>query len=292
MDPRPVIFGEVLFDRFPDGNEVLGGAPFNVAWNLRCLGEDPLLVSRIGDDEAGRRVLDAMAEIGLDKTAVQIDPEHPTGTVDVSFSDGEPQFEIVQDRAWDHIASIALPDGVRPSILYHGSLALRSEAPAGALESMRDAQVPVFFDVNLRPPWFEVGQVRQVLGRADEIKLNEHELEQLAGSAGGLQERARDLLDGAGARSVFVTRGADGAACMSSEGEFLLTGPEAGIRVVDTVGAGDAFSSVLIIGMLASWPLPVTLQRAGEFASAVVGLRGATTTDPGFYSRFRSRWST
>ena len=64
---RPLIFGEVLFDRFPDGSEVLGGAPFNVAWNLRGLGQDPLLVSRVGKDELGDRILDAMDGFGLDE---------------------------------------------------------------------------------------------------------------------------------------------------------------------------------------------------------------------------------
>ena len=63
---RVVVFGEVLFDRFPDGSEILGGAPFNVAWNLQAFDVQPLLVSRVGKDRLGRRILGAMSEWGMD----------------------------------------------------------------------------------------------------------------------------------------------------------------------------------------------------------------------------------
>ncbi|NIR30149.1 MAG: carbohydrate kinase, partial [Gammaproteobacteria bacterium] len=53
---RPVVFGEVLFDQFEDGDAVLGGAPFNVAWHLQGLGLRPFFASRIGEDRLGERV--------------------------------------------------------------------------------------------------------------------------------------------------------------------------------------------------------------------------------------------
>ena len=59
---RPWIFGEVLFDCFPDGSRVLGGAPFNVAWHLQALGLEPLFLSRVGRDAAGREIRTAMGE--------------------------------------------------------------------------------------------------------------------------------------------------------------------------------------------------------------------------------------
>ncbi len=48
------VFGEVLFDCFPNGKQVLGGAPFNVAWHLQALGDDPTFISQIGDDTLGK----------------------------------------------------------------------------------------------------------------------------------------------------------------------------------------------------------------------------------------------
>jgi len=98
----PVIFGEVLFDYFlDDGNMVLGGAPFNVAWNLQAMGLAPHLVSRVGDDALGGRIFRAMETWGMDLSGVQGDDSFPTGEVRVSVKDGEPRFEITADRAYD-----------------------------------------------------------------------------------------------------------------------------------------------------------------------------------------------
>ena len=86
---RPLIFGEVLFDHFPDGTAVLGGAPFNVAWHLHAFGLRPLMISRIGNDELGGRVQEAMQKWGMDCSGMQIRHcTHPTGTVQVTFQDG------------------------------------------------------------------------------------------------------------------------------------------------------------------------------------------------------------
>ncbi len=87
----PVIFGEVLFDRFPDGNSVLGGAPFNVAWHLQAFGARPLLISSVGDDELGAEIRQTMQDWGMDDSGLQTDAAHPTGTVEVSFNAGEPE---------------------------------------------------------------------------------------------------------------------------------------------------------------------------------------------------------
>ena len=131
----PCFFGEILFDVFPDGHEVLGGAPFNVAWHLQGFGLAPLLISRVGADVAGERIRAAMAAWGMRLDGLQTDPEHPTGRVTVSLRDGEPSFEIVTDSAWDFIAADELPD-LTPALVYHGSLALRHPVSAAALEAL------------------------------------------------------------------------------------------------------------------------------------------------------------
>lgn len=79
---------------------------------------------------------------------------------------------------------------------------------------------------------------------------------------------------------------------MLAGGERLTVAPRPDTEVVDTVGAGDAFSAVLLLGLSSEWPLPLTLQRAQEFAAAVVGCRGATIADPDFYKAFSNRWHT
>ena len=105
----PVLFGEVLFDRFPSGDVVLGGAPFNVAWHLQAFGLAPLFLSRVGDDDLGREVLSAMRSWGMETFGVQVDSEHPTGAVEVRIADDEPSYEILPEQAYDYIRGQDLP---------------------------------------------------------------------------------------------------------------------------------------------------------------------------------------
>lgn len=285
---RLCIFGEVLFDHFPDGRRVLGGAPFNVAWHLQAFGQAPHFISRVGDDAEGRSIRDAMRQWGMDLGGLQTDDQLPTGRVDVRFADGEPDYDIVRPCAYDAIERPPV-DGAC-ELLYHGSLAVREHASSHALAQLLESRPrTVFVDVNLRPPWWRREQVQAMLQGADWVKLNADELTQLhpAGSGGV----AADLLTAYDLRGVILTRGAQGAEVLTAEGQRFGARPTVDVAVVDTVGAGDAFASVIILGLLNAWPLDVTLERAQAFASRVVGNRGATVSDPAFYQPFVEGWN-
>jgi fructokinase len=288
---QPVIFGEVLFDIFPDGNRVLGGAPFNVAWHLQAFGCEPLFVSRIGDDPLGEQVTAAMRGWGMNAGGLQVDRMHPTGEVRVSIERGEPAYDIVADQAYDYIDSACLPAEKSVSLVYHGSLALRGHTSASALDSLLDTcPAPVFLDINLRPPWWEREAAERMLGRTDWLKLNEHEMVELLGSNVEVQAGALALAEQYGLSMVIVTEGEKGARVYSAAGESFAVKPEAVTRVVDTVGAGDAFTSVCLLGLLQRWDMQQTVQRAQSFASAVVGVQGATIAERAFYEPFISEW--
>jgi len=289
--PQTLIFGEVLFDRFPDGTEVLGGAPFNVAWNLHGLGFEPLLISAVGDDDLGRRILTAMQSWGMDRSGVQVKASHATGIVNVGLEGGEPSFDIVAERAWDEISFEDVPRLPEIALLYHGTLALRQKASAAALgELTRHVRAPVLVDVNLRKPWWNRGQVLSLLSTAELVKMNEAELLALVPGKESLSSRARELVESYQPELLCVTRGAAGAVAFAGESTLRVAPPEKKTPVCDTVGAGDAFAAVLIVGHLNGWPLELTLSRAQALASEVVRLRGATTVDPDFYRRFREEW--
>ncbi|MEJ2384429.1 MAG: PfkB family carbohydrate kinase [Xanthomonadales bacterium] len=283
------IFGEVLFDHFPDGRRVLGGAPFNVAWNLQAFGEDPLLLSRVGTDGNALSVRTAMQVWGLRTEGLQSGPEAPTGLVQVTFDDGEPSYEIVHPAAWD---AIAPPDPTPVcSLLYHGSLALRGAVSRQTLQGLRAARPDtVFVDVNLRAPWWDRDVVRSLLDGADWVKLNDEELDRLAPAGESAATRAHGLMDRHGVQHLLLTGGPRGATLFTAGGDRLAARPAERVAVVDTVGAGDAFSSVMILGITRGWPLQLSLDRAQQFASAVVGQRGATVHDRGFYRPFREAW--
>jgi fructokinase len=289
--PRPIVFGEVLFDIFPDRSEVLGGAPFNVAWHLHAFGLKPLFISRVGDDALGHAIREAMQDWGMDTSGLQIDGAYPTGTVRIDLEDGEPVFNIVAEQAYDRISADSLPSLDTGGLLYHGSLALRDEPSRRTLGHIRECpSLKPFIDVNLRDPWWEKEEVLGALEGAAWVKINGHELAQLVPESKERQEQARILQERFALEALFVTEGAAGAFARTPEGDTLRVAPTEAVRIVDAVGAGDAFASVLVVGILGDWPLQLSLQRAQTFASAIVGQRGATVRDPAFYQGFVTSW--
>lgn len=287
---RVTVFGEVLFDCFPGGEEVLGGAPFNVAWHLQAFGEQPCFVSRVGEDATGSAVRRAMADWGMDTAYLQTDRAHATGRVQVTLQGSEPSYDIVDGAAYDFIDAQVLGD-VSSRILYHGSLGLRNPTSLQALERLRQANHPtVFMDVNLRDPWWQREQVLQWVDQADWVKLNEEELALLQGREGDLAARADAFLRQHGLQGLVVTRGEEGATLLMRDQAAIDVAPVAALQVVDTVGAGDALASVLLLGISRAWPMAETLERAQRFASAVVGQRGATTAQRAFYGPFFDAW--
>lgn len=292
MTQQIVIFGEVVFDRFRNGTDILGGAPFNVAWHLQAFGVAPLLVSRVGTDDLGKRVQQAMADWGMDRSGLQIDETLPTGVVDVDLIGNEPHYTIVHPSAYDAIAASALPAISPDSLFYHGTLALRDPRSASTLQALRDqASASVFIDVNLRQPWWHAANTLYLLAVGKWVKLNEDELKQLVPASGTLDDRIHHLMAKISLEAVILTQGERGAVIITRSGERWQITPPPAASVVDTVGAGDGFSSVILLGLMRGWPWLTALQRAQEFASAIVGLQGATTLDKSFYESFITVWN-
>jgi len=284
------LFGEVLFDHFPDGHRVLGGAPFNVAWHLQAFGQRPHFISRVGEDPEGDSVHKAMHDWGMSTRTLQRDPQLPTGRVSIQFTDGEPAYDIVEPCAYDAIEPIPC-DSMDCRLLYHGSLALRSTTSRQSVEQLRHCDPgTVFVDVNLRPPWWQREQVLEMIRSAHWVKLNSDELAQLHPSSGSVSAQATALLVEYDLDGVVLTHGSRGAELLTADGRQYRVQPQTQLTVVDTVGAGDAFTSVIILGLSRDWPLDITLQRAQQFASAIVGQRGATVADPEFYRNFANDW--
>ncbi|MEN8259525.1 MAG: carbohydrate kinase [Pseudomonadota bacterium] len=288
---RPLIFGEVLFDCFPDGKNVLGGAPFNVAWNLQAFGLEPVFVSRVGNDSLGHDIRGAMKTWGMDTSQLQVDSSRPTGTVQIQFFNGEPHYEILPERAYDFISAQMCETIPEPALIYHGSLALRNAPSRTALAGLKARfSSPVFVDVNLRAPWWEKTDVIRMLQHVRWCKLNEDELAILCSEKSGIEDRSALLQEKCDIDLLVVTRGSAGALARQKSGEIHEVRPAPGLSIVDTVGAGDAFSSVLVLGLMGGWSLPLILERAQAFASACIGMRGATVRDRLFYQPFVDAW--
>lgn len=287
---RPVIFGEVLFDCFADDEHVLGGAPFNVAWHCQAFGLKPLFISRVGDDLMGKEVTSAMLDWGMDTAGLQLDPDHATGVVKVSFNDGEPSYDIVENSAWDFIDNQSIPAIDQNSVLYHGSLALRNSVAADSLIQLKQqCSHHIFIDVNLRPPWWNLQTIKSIIQHGRWIKLNIDELSFIAPEQEDTEAKLHYLLSTLNAELIVVTQG-DAGAIAATKNEWFSIQPDNSSNVIDTVGAGDAFSSVLLLGLYKAWSYQETLNHAQQFASAIVEQRGATTQNMAFYDPFIKDW--
>jgi len=269
---------------------VLGGAPFNVAWHLQAFGQAPLFISRVGEDRLGHRARDAMRGWGMDTSGLQLDPTHPTGTVEVRIEAGEPHYDIVDQRAYDFVDADALPPLTGASLIYHGTLALRGQPGRDALRELTAClPAPRFLDVNLRAPWWQQERVLNLIEGSTWLKLNNHELAALTPDGASGSDTGMALCRRYGLKGLILTHGAQGAQLLGA-GPPLTVRPDLARQPVDTVGAGDAFAAVTLLGLLRGWTWRTTLERAQTFAAAIVGVRGATVQDADFYARFAASW--
>ena len=288
MKHKIVAVGEVLWDLLPAGPQ-LGGAPANFAYHCRNLGADARLVTRVGADERGAAVFDRFRELDLPADHVQVDPDRPTGTVDVALdAQGHPSYAIREGVAWDAIAAdpAALAAARAADAVCFGSLAQRAEASRRAIRALVAAARPGafrVFDVNLRAPFVDRDVVAESLGLANVLKLNEDELPALAGMFGLSTTEVRPAMLGLarcfGLSLVALTRGGAGSLLMA-DGVWSEYLGGAGVEVADTIGAGDSFTAALVVGLLSGRPLQAISQHANAVAAFVCSQPGATPALP------------
>ncbi len=286
MPGKVLGLGEVLWDLLPSGKQ-LGGAPANFTFHCRYLGADARLVTRVGDDALGREALDRFRSRGVPTDTVQVDPARPTGTVDVALTrDRQPRYTIRAGAAWDRIEADAPAMGHAASAdaLCFGSLAQREEPSRHSLCSLVQSARPGalrLFDVNLRAPFIDRAVIEGSLELANALKLNDQELPALAAMF-GLPPEARaamaGLADRFGLSLVALTRGPDGS-LLFADGTWS-DHPGVPAQVIDTVGAGDAFTAALVVGLLAGRSLDAINRRANEVAAFVCSRAGGTPALP------------
>ena len=275
-----VAFGEILWDVI-DGVPHLGGAPFNFAAHAARCGLKSAIVSAVGDDELGRRALEAASGFGVDTSGVSVHPNLATGTVNVTLADGIPSYEIVYPVAWDEIKFQGVSHKERkerkeyPRAFYFGTLAQRSPVSAATLERMLGAygSALVFFDVNLRQDFWSVEIVEKGLAHTDILKVNDEEMRRLGFSPERLFECFPRL------KTVVETRGAAGCRVTSRTGEAFDSPAIADGPVVDTIGAGDSFSAAFLAAVLRGEGLAAAAEAGNRLAGKVAARAGAIPDD-------------
>lgn len=293
-----VLFGEVLADVFPD-RSVLGGAPFNVARHLKAFGQTPVLISRLGNDALRDEVIQVMMQNKMETMGLQRDKSHPTGRVQVHIENSGHRFEIIPLQAYDfiHAGVVRLTAlSKNPALVYFGTLAQRHDVSRRALKTLlRNTEAAKFLDINLRTPWYNEKILIDSLLQADIVKMNDEELVILSNmfklKGNDSHTFAQGLIDRFGLEQILVTCGNAGAWMLDRNGRIAEAFTEnARIDIVDTVGAGDGFAAVFILGALQGWAMSKTLERANAFAGAICGIRGAVPDHADFYKSFITEW--
>jgi fructokinase len=277
---NPIVgIGEVLWDVYPDGRKVAGGAPFNFAFHCHQLGHPAAIVSRVGSDDLGRELRARVRELGLSDEYIQTDHEYATGTVQVKLdAHAVPTYTITENVAWDHLElTPKLSElAARTAAVCFGSLALRSKLSSVAIiqtaENVRRSNGLVVCDLNVRLPFVdcETLSTRCLSQRWSWVKASSEDLAILV-------NRCPDgpWYDYGEWPVRVVTHGENGCEIIDTEGRVVRE-PGVPAKVVDTVGAGDAFTAALVCLHLEGKPMPECARFAVHYAARVCEHPGGT----------------
>jgi fructokinase len=249
MSEPVVLFGEMLWDCLPTG-AVPGGAPMNVALHLHQLGLPTRLISAVGKDADGEKLLDFLRSFNLPLNLVQVHENHATSQVVVDTRDLENmRYDILKPVAWDFLEWSPEQDQIvaEADAFLFGTLGARHpESFATLLKLLRHPTLRVF-DANLRPPHYSFEVIETLLGYTDILKINEEELAIFAehfgtestipGLCGYLDQQYPISI-------ICITRGSKGAAIYQKGA--LVEHPGYKVALQDSIGAGDAFLSGFI----------------------------------------------
>lgn len=279
--------GEILWDMLPEGKK-MGGAPANFAYQAKAIGKDRVesfVVSCVGNDDLGLEISATLDELKIDQSYLGVDSEYPTGTVTVELDEkGSPTYTIDRNVAWDYMPSISVELAKSSDAVCFGTLAQRS--PVSKKSILRFlADVPEtalkIFDINLRQVYYSVDLIRESLKVANVLKINDDEIV-VVGNLLGIDARAecilKQIVERYDLKLGILTKGGKGSTLISADKISSFSGFD--ISVQDSVGAGDAFTAAIALGLLCGFDLDHLNECANKLASFVCTAAGATPYIP------------
>lgn len=275
---RVVCYGEVLWDILPTG-AVPGGAPMNVAYHLKKLGSNPALITKVGTDNYGKKLVHLLSQDGLSTSYFQMDEHHSTGLVHATPNEyNEVAYDIVFPSAWDFIQwqeeFTSLME--QSEFFVYGSVTSRNKQSRYTLYQLLDIAKRKVLDINLRPPNYRRIDIEFLLGKANLLKVNIAELELITGWFShftNTEDRTRLLQDKFNIETVIVTMGGDGA--LVNDRGMIHQHSGYRVQVADTIGSGDAFLAGFLHQLLSGAPAPKALEFASGIGAFIATQKGA-----------------
>jgi fructokinase len=284
--------GEILYDVYPEGKK-LGGAPFNFIYHVWKIIGSAKFISSVGKDANGDEMLYYLNSINFDTSYILVDNEHPTGTVKVKLDESKiPKFVISPESSYDYITLNAETQNLidnQTEILYLGTLTARSVVSQDTVLSvLKNKNIKYFFDLNLRHKFFSARLLEKMLAVGNVVKINEAELEKLINLfhlGSSKTKSVQQLIEKFNIDLIAVTYGENGAE-LFTKSEMNNYKAEA-IKIIDSLGAGDAYAAILCLGYLKNLPLADINKLANEFAMEICCVNGALPQDDSIYDKYR-----
>jgi len=287
-----VSIGEVLFDCYQD-EKVIGGAPFNFFYHIFKLTSSAEFISRIGNDENGKSIINFFKKNNISTKYLQFDEKHSTGIVNIKVDkNGNPTFDVIPNCAYDFIdlnPKISKLIESDTSLLYFGTLAQRRGMSQKTIQSLLGKNIKYFCDINLRANYYSKDILVKCFRKINILKLNIDELKIVSGlfltHTFELKSSANELRREFGIDLLCITLGEGGAMLIDkfgvNENKYSIK------KVVDTVGAGDAYSAILCLGYLNKMPIDRINFLANKFAASICGIKGAIPHSDEIYDNFK-----
>lgn len=272
--------GESL-ETVPKFDVHVAGSEANVASALSQLGRSVVWASRVPDSVLGRRVLSSLQAVGVDCSSVSLSERARLGTYFVDIQSDPRPTTVVYDRAGSAASDMAVDDvdwnrvsearvihlsGITPAL----SASLAEVAKALAAQA-RTSDSLLTFDVNYRAKLWSPREAERglsgLLEVADVVVCGRDDANEVFGIEDQLPEMARRISERFSVGSVVVTAG--------SGGTFWQHGTESGhvpavpVRIIDRLGAGDAFMAGLVDGLLDD-DLPGGVARGAALAAVAL----------------------
>jgi len=280
-----VAMGEMLWDVFP-AKEFLGGAPLNFSAAAQRLGNEVTFITAVGDDERGRLALASMAGLRLHADFVQVEAGRETGTAVITTdSDGNAKYVFPRPAVFDAIklseTQVSRLAVLCPEWIYTGTLALTGASNEEILHRLMPnlPGVRCFYDINLREGQWNLELVQRLSALASIVKLNEEEAETLFALTCPDVAFTLEAFCSAWSfihdvQTICITLGSEGCAIFYENQLHRFEGYP--VKVVDTVGAGDAFAAAFLHGYGLHWPIERIASFANALGALVASRAGAT----------------
>ncbi|GGE62596.1 fructokinase [Pedobacter psychrotolerans] len=278
MKKTVISIGEILWDVFPEGKKA-GGSSMNVALNLHKQGINSKFISAVGDDESGKELIEFLKAQNFESDLIQIN-DLPTSTVEVKLDEShQATYTIVEPVAWDaiNLNDHALEAVKQGDAFVYCSLTCRNEKSKDTILALLKQAKLKIFDINLRPPFYTIETLKTLLGEANILKVNEHELvylkDELALTGNTDEQLLKQLSLNFNIEIICLTVGEKGAYVLQDGHLYHHKGYQ--VEVADTVGAGDSFLATFISSYLNGYPINTVLDRACKVGAFVASQHGA-----------------